>query len=74
MRRADLLVYAPTIPLETRANLPFVTFVERLEAGLACARAKFPHKASLLVFPHGSSTYPLLPLWRVVTTSVARSL
>ncbi|MGD0879448.1 MAG: nickel-dependent lactate racemase [Anaerolineales bacterium] len=61
MRRGDLLVYAPTIPLETRANLPFVTFVESLEAGLAYARAKFPHKASLLVFPHGGSTYPILP-------------
>jgi len=61
MRRGDLLVYAPTIPMETQSNLPFVTFVESLEAGLAYARAKFPHKASVLVFPHGGSTYPILP-------------
>jgi len=61
MRRGDLLVYAPTIPLETRANLPFVTFVESPEAGLAFARAKFPGKAKVLVFPHGGSTYPILP-------------
>ncbi len=61
MRRGDLLVYAPTIPLETRANLPFVTFVESPEAGLAFARSKFPHKAGVLVFPHGGSTYPILP-------------
>jgi len=61
MRRGDLLVYAPTIPLETRANLPFVTFVESPEEGLAFARAKFPRKASVLVFPNGGSTYPILP-------------
>jgi hypothetical protein len=61
MRRGDLLVYAPTIPLSTRANLPFVTFVDSLEAGLEYARKKFPHKASVLVFPHGGSTYPILP-------------
>jgi lactate racemase len=61
MRRGNLLVYAPTIPLETRANLPFVTFAESPEAGLAFARAKFPRKASVLVFPNGGSTYPILP-------------
>ena len=61
MRRGDLLIYAPTIPFETQANLPFVTFVDSPEAGLATARAKFPHKASVLVFPDGGSTYPILP-------------
>ena len=61
MRRGDLLVYAPTIPAETRANLPFVTFVESLDAGLVYARRKFPRKAKVLVFPHGGSTYPILP-------------
>jgi lactate racemase len=61
MRRGDLLVYAPTIPVETQANLPFVTFVDSLEAGLAFARHKFPHKAGVLIFPHGGSTYPILP-------------
>ena len=61
MRRGDLVMYAPTIPVETRDNLPFVTFVESLEAGLAQARDKFPHKAKVLVFPHGGSTYPILP-------------
>jgi nickel-dependent lactate racemase len=61
MRRGDLLVYAPTIPQETRANLPFVTFVDSPEAGMAIARAKFPRKATVLVFPNGGSTYPILP-------------
>ena len=60
MRRGDLLVYAPTIPMETQTNLPFVTFVESFEAGLDHARRKFPRKANVLVFPHGGSTYPIL--------------
>jgi nickel-dependent lactate racemase len=62
MRRGDLLVYAPTIPAATRANLPFVTFMDSLEAALARARARFPRKAGVLVFPHGGSTYPILPI------------
>jgi hypothetical protein len=45
MRRGDLLVYAPTIPSSTRANLPFVTFMDSLEAALARAQARFPRKA-----------------------------
>ncbi len=61
MRGGDLLVYAPTIPIETRANLPFVTFVESIDAGLVYARRKFPRKATVLIFPHGGSTYPILP-------------
>ncbi len=61
MRRGDLLIYTPTIPAETRANLPFVTFVESLAAGLAYAKCKFPRKANVLVFPHGGSTYPIFP-------------
>ncbi|MGA2489009.1 MAG: hypothetical protein ABSF99_02310, partial [Anaerolineales bacterium] len=60
MRWGDLLVYAPTIPAATRANLPFVTFVESLDEGLAHARRKFPGKAKVLIFPHGGSTYPIL--------------
>ncbi|MGD0752670.1 MAG: hypothetical protein ABSA23_14840 [Anaerolineales bacterium] len=50
-----------TIRQEKQAILPFVTFVKSLEAGLVYARAKFPRQASLLVFPHGGSTYPILP-------------
>jgi nickel-dependent lactate racemase len=61
MRRGDLLVYAPTIPAATQGNLPFVTFVSSLEAGLERAQTRFPNRASLLVFPHGGSTFPILP-------------
>jgi lactate racemase len=61
MQRGDLLLYAPTIPTATRTNLPFVTFMESFETALAIARQKFPGKAKVLVFPHGGSTYPILP-------------
>lgn len=61
MRSGDLLIYAPNIPVETQARLPFVTFVESLEAGVAHASSKFPNQAKVLVFPHGGSTFPILP-------------
>jgi len=61
MHRATLLMYAPTIPAETRANLPFVEFVDNPEEALSRARQRFPGKAGVLVFPHGGSTYPILP-------------
>jgi nickel-dependent lactate racemase len=60
MRRARLLLYAPTIPGEVRANLPFVEFVDDVEAGLALARERFPGPAEVLVFPHGGITYPIM--------------
>ncbi len=60
MRRGDLLLYAPTIPKATRANLPFATFVDSFEAALEFAQHKFPGKASVLIFPHGGSTFPIL--------------
>lgn len=61
MRRAELLVYAPTIPAEIQRRLPFVTFVERVEQALERARRRFPHRADVLAFSHGGSTYPILP-------------
>jgi hypothetical protein len=61
MHRATLLMYAPTIPAETRANLPFVEFVDNPEEALSRARQLFPGKAGVLIFPHGGSTYPILP-------------
>lgn len=61
MRRGDLILYAPTIPKATRANLPFATFVDSFEAALARARTRFPGKATVLLFPHGGSTFPILP-------------
>jgi hypothetical protein len=61
MRRADLMLYAPTIPADVRANLPFVTFVDSVEEALARAQRRCPGQADALAFPHGGITYPILP-------------
>jgi len=58
MRRAQLLMYAPTIPAETQKGLPFVRFTTSPEDALAIARKKFTGKAEVLIFPHGGITYP----------------
>jgi len=60
MRRADLVLYAPTIPVEVQENLPFVTFVDSVEEGLARAQRQLPTQAKVLAFPHGGITYPIL--------------
>jgi len=61
MRRADLMLYAPTIPAEIHERLPFVTFQPDPQAALARAALRFPGPANVLVFPHAGSTYPILP-------------
>ena len=60
MRHGSLLLYGPTIPLEIHERLPFVNFVNSLEEGLQRASQRFPHKAEVVVFPYGGSTYPIL--------------
>jgi nickel-dependent lactate racemase len=61
MRHADLLLYAPTIPADVQAKLPFVTFVDSVEDAIVAARRRFPGRAEVLAFPHGGITYPILP-------------
>jgi nickel-dependent lactate racemase len=61
MRHATLLMYAPTIPTATQANLPFVDFVSSAQSAVDAACLRFPSAATVLVFPHGGSTYPILP-------------
>jgi nickel-dependent lactate racemase len=61
MRRADLMLYAPTIPEKIHPNLPFVTFMANPQAAIERARQRFPGKARVLVAPHGGMTYPILP-------------
>jgi nickel-dependent lactate racemase len=58
MIRARLIMYAPTIPAEKQANLPFVEFLPGVEQAIRAARAKFPGAADVLVFPFGGITYP----------------
>jgi nickel-dependent lactate racemase len=61
MRHCTMLIYAPTIPTDVRASLPFVRFVDSPEEAIASARGLLPGKADVLVFPHGGTTYPILP-------------
>jgi lactate racemase len=58
MRRAKLLMYAPTIPTETRKGLPFVRFMDSIDEMLQFAQARFSKGAEVLVFPYGGITYP----------------
>jgi nickel-dependent lactate racemase len=58
MMRARLILYAPTIPQEKQANLPFAEFMPTLEKAIQAAQAKFPGTAEVLVFPSGGITYP----------------
>jgi nickel-dependent lactate racemase len=61
MCQATLLMYAPTIPAAIHPNLPFVDFVGQAQEAVERARLRFPGSAEVLVFPHGGSTYPILP-------------
>jgi nickel-dependent lactate racemase len=60
MRRAALLMYAPTIPAEVKSHLPFVRFVDSPEEAIALARRRQGSRARVLAFPHGGITYPIL--------------
>jgi len=61
MRHCTMLIYAPTIPAEVRASLPFVQFVESPQEAIDAVRQLVPLRAETLVFPHGGTTYPILP-------------
>jgi len=61
MRHAELLLYAPTIPANVKAKLPFVTFVDNVEDAFVAAKRRFPRRAEVLAFPYGGITYPILP-------------
>ena len=61
MRQGELLMVAPTIPKEIQERLLFVKFKEDLEAALSQTARKYTSRAKILIFPHGGSTYPILP-------------
>lgn len=61
LMRCDALLYAPALPVEIHERLPFVRFSPSPQAALSLAQERFPEKAGVLVFPHGGSTYPILP-------------
>ena len=60
MRHARLLMYAPTIPVDIQARMPFVEFTATVEQALSLAQQRFPRQAEVLVFPHGGITYPII--------------
>lgn len=60
MRHCSMLLYAPTIPPEVQANLPFVKFVNSPQEAISQARRTLNERAEVLVFPHGGTTYPIL--------------
>jgi hypothetical protein len=58
MRHATLLMYAPTIPVSVKANLPFVQFVDNPGDTMSAAHQRIAGRAEVLIFPHGGITYP----------------
>ena len=60
MRHCEMIMYAPSIPVEIQARLPFVNFVSSPEEAIQKAQLRHGQKASVLVFPLGGITYPIL--------------
>jgi len=60
MRHCTLLVYAPTVPADARAGLPFVEFVDSTDEAIVRASRLLRGQVEALVFPHGGTTYPIL--------------
>jgi nickel-dependent lactate racemase len=60
MRHCRLLVYAPTVPADKRAGLPFVEFADTPEEAIQKAGYSAGNPARVLAFPHGGMTYPIL--------------
>lgn len=60
MRRATLLMYAPTPPLEIHPRLPFVEFSDQAQGTVNRAIQIVGGHARVLVFPYGGSPYPIL--------------
>jgi len=58
MRRGNLYMVAPTIPMEVQSHLPFVQFWPTFEEAVAATRKKFPKDADVIVFPSGGITFP----------------
>jgi nickel-dependent lactate racemase len=60
MRHCTMLLYAPTIPAEVQANLPFVQFVNSPQEAISRAQRLLNGRAEVVAFPHGGTTYPIL--------------
>jgi lactate racemase len=60
MRHCEMIMYAPSIPAEIQARLPFVTFVNSAQEAVEKAQSRHGANASYLTFPLGGITYPIL--------------
>lgn len=61
LRRNHLLIYAPTVPKEFAAGVPFAEFSWTLDGMWSLARKRVRGPASVLVVPAGGVTYPIVP-------------
>ena len=59
MRHCQTIIYAPTIPEDARAGLPFVAFVDDVQEAVDLAKRRVP-VGDVVAFSHGGSTYPIL--------------
>ncbi len=60
LRRNDLIFYAPGLPPELGRKLRFLEIHHRIEDAMESARRALPGRASVLIFPKGGMTYPIL--------------
>lgn len=60
MRRATLLMYASTIPTQVKERLVFVSFLDNPEQAISYAARKLPGRRSVVIFPQGGITYPVI--------------
>ena len=60
LKRFNVVFYAPNVPAELGQRVPFLDFNADLGVALAKAAAAAPKDASVLVFPNGGVTYPIL--------------
>ena len=60
LRRNDLIFYAPGLPPELGRKLRFLEIHHRIEDAMESAHRAHPSRASVLIFPKGGMTYPIL--------------
>jgi len=60
LSRNNLIFYAPGLPRELGQRLRFLDLHHSVEAVMEAARRAHPGRASVLIFPKGGMTYPII--------------
>jgi nickel-dependent lactate racemase len=60
LKRYNVVFYAPNVPAELGQRVPFLDFNADMSVAMSKAVAAAPREASVLVFPNGGVTYPIL--------------